>query len=139
MQMSLWKWKQPSDGVKMIKTLSDIGIRLFIVLSTISSFFILGFGRLKSKVLIYVNGRDEHCDEKFVWCGDKNYPNNTVGPEFPWSESEPNDFGGNENCVALNTNGVDGTLIDVQCYTKAYFVCQASACMLSYEIKRFDS
>jgi hypothetical protein len=29
LQMSLWTWKKPSDGAKMMKTLSDIGFLNF--------------------------------------------------------------------------------------------------------------
>jgi Lectin C-type domain len=83
---------------------------------------LIGFGQLKRNILIHVNGRDENCDEKFVWCG----TNSTVGPEFPWGETEPNDVAGNENCINLITNGVGGILQDTMCYSKAYFICQAS-------------
>jgi Lectin C-type domain len=84
--------------------------------------------------MIFVNGRDENCDEKFNWCGDKNASSSTVGSEFPWGESEPNDWGGNENCIALLTNGESGTLVDLLCYAKAHFICQARCNLEHIEI-----
>ncbi|XP_017064258.1 low affinity immunoglobulin epsilon Fc receptor-like [Drosophila eugracilis] len=42
-------------------------------------------------------------------------------PFLKWRSGEPNNYGGNENCVDLNR----GTMNDASCSNIAYFICQA--------------
>ena len=39
-----------------------------------------------------------------------------------WRSGEPNNFGGNEDCVVLRNN--DGKWNDVRCWTSIHFACQ---------------
>jgi len=82
-----------------------------------------GYDNLARHILIYVNARDESCDDNYVWC-EKKVPKRAVGAEYPWSIYDPDDFMGNENCVAFFINGRRGSLGDVPCHLKLYSICE---------------
>lgn len=57
-----------------------------------------------------------------------------VGGIFPWREDRPNDFNDDENCVALNGNGIDVLFNDANCNTLArQALCQVSCLQLADE------
>jgi len=84
--------------------------------------------------LLYVNARDEKCDENFVWC-DKQEVIRAVGGEYPWELFEPNDYIGNENCVVMRTDGFSVSIADWICNSKKKFICEVN--ILSNNIGRF--
>jgi len=86
---------------------------------------------LSREAIFYVNARDEGCDERFVWC--EKEPRRLVGAEYPWLETQPDDFNGNENCVAfvIVRHGLGlGFLVDMPCFVKNYFICEVNSCFL---------
>ena len=60
--------------------------------------FLLGFDNLEQRIGIFVNAKDENCDDNFVWC-EKQEQKRFVGPEYPWHDLEPDDLAGAETCI----------------------------------------
>jgi hypothetical protein len=82
-----------------------------------------GFDNLQQRIGIYVNAKDEKCDDNFVWC-EKHEQKRFVGPEYPWHDLEPDDLAGAETCISMvKTNGAF-FLSDTVCSLRNYFVCE---------------
>lgn len=85
-------------------------------------------------MILYLNAKDEKCDDNFVWC-DQQEQKRFVGPEFPWRDLDPDDLTGNEVCVSMwiSPNG-SFVLIDVLCTFRFYYICEVK----NYSMDKMD-
>ncbi|XP_065348888.1 uncharacterized protein LOC135945256 [Cloeon dipterum] len=103
-QMNLWTWKSPTDGSQMVQILQSIGYNT-------------------NRTSVFVNARDEKCDENFVWCDKQK---RAFGAEYGWIEDEPTDIFGNEVCVKfVILDGRPAGFSDERCNVKQYFICES--------------
>jgi len=78
---------------------------------------------LQQRIGIYVNAKDEKCDDNFVWC-EKQEQKRYVGPEYPWHDLEPDDLSGAEICIVMIKSNGAFFLSDTVCSLRNYFVCE---------------
>ncbi|CAB3374286.1 Hypothetical predicted protein [Cloeon dipterum] len=103
-KMNLWTWNSPTDGSQMVQILQSIGHNT-------------------NRTSVFVNAKDEKCDENYVWCDKQR---RVLGPEYAWIEDEPVDIFGNEVCIKFSIlNGRPAGFSDIQCTAKQYFICES--------------
>jgi hypothetical protein len=125
--MTIWAPKDPSELEQMATTLYSTGwieLYLFDLYCIPHAWHILpaGYGNLSSPLMFILNARDENCYQKFVWCDQ----NSIIGPEYPWGESDPNNFLGSEACINfwLFPDKKKPVITDEVCASKKYFICE---------------
>jgi hypothetical protein len=77
-------------------------------------------------VMFWVSGSDEFHEGIFNWCGTPKAVN--VSMDFKFGAGEPNNFGGNENCIqsAVRGDAPPATFVynDNVCSTPFRYVCE---------------
>jgi len=89
-------------------------------------YILIGFDSLQQRIGIYLNAKDEKCDDNFVWC-EKQEQKRFVGPEYPWHDLEPDDLTGAEICILMIKTNSTFFLTDLSCLARNRFICEVFA------------
>jgi hypothetical protein len=91
--------------------------------------YFIGFDNLQQRLGIYLNAKDEKCDDNFVWC-EKQEQKRFVGPEYPWHDLEPDDLTGAEMCILMIKTNSTFFLTDLSCAARNRFICEVVATII---------
>jgi hypothetical protein len=69
----------------------------------------------------FTSGSDNKVEKSYVWCS----ANKAAVSYTSWTDGEPSDVGGTENCLTLTTSlGKVGTLSDKSCTSSLKYICE---------------
>ncbi|CAB3380763.1 Hypothetical predicted protein [Cloeon dipterum] len=69
----------------------------------------------------WTSGSDGGCEGKYGFCSTRRFAH---ANETFWMQNEPNDAGGNQNCLAVNAVNNKALLSDEPCSTKLRYICE---------------